>query len=83
MAATDAERISRVSADAVSAAMQVINHTMPEASEARGLLMILANAAISCGRLRVDRADVLALIEGGYDQGARLPQERSLFTRDV
>ena len=82
MSINDAERISRVSADAVSAAMRLINTAMPDASEARGLLMILANAAVSCGRLRVDRADVLALIEGGYDQGALLPRERSLFPRD-
>ena len=75
----DSERFSRVSADAVSAAMTVVREEMPEASEARGLLLILGNAAISCGRLRVERTDVLDLVGGAYDQGARLPQEHSLF----
>ncbi len=76
------ERSSRVAADAVSAAMTVVREEMPGASESRGLLLILANAAVSCGRLRVERTDVLDLVGGAYDQGARLPQEHSLFSVD-
>lgn len=75
----DRVRLSRAAADAVSAAMQAIHEVMPESSEARALLLILGNAAISCGRLRVERADVLALVGRAYDQGARLPQTQSLF----
>ena len=78
----NSERLSRAAARAVSAAMTALHKEMPHASEARGLLLILANAAISCGRLRVGRTDVLDLVGGAYDQGARLPQEHSLFSED-
>jgi len=82
MADESSERLSRVAADAVSAAMSVVHKEMPDSSEARGLLLILANAAVSCGRLRVERTDVLDLVGGAYDQGVRLPQEHSLFAVD-
>jgi len=72
-------RISRVAADAVAVAMRVVHEHMPEASEARGLLMIIANAAISSGRLRVEREDLLALAGGSYEQGRAMPPEVSLF----
>jgi len=79
MADEDSVGLSRTAAEAVSVAMKDLKGAMPEASEARRLLLILANAAGSCGLLRVDRRDVLALVEGAYDQGARQPQEQSLF----
>ncbi len=60
--------------------MHVVKQQMPEASEARGLLLILGNAAISCGRLRVEREDVLRLVSEAYDQGAGMEIETSLFS---
>ena len=77
MSDEDSERFSRVAADAVSAAMTVVHEEMAEVSESRGLLLILANATVLCGRLRVERADVLDVVGGAYDQGAQLPQEHS------
>lgn len=73
-------RLSRAAADAVTAAMRVIHEAMPEASEARALLLILSNASMSCGLLRVERKDVLDLVGGAYDQGAQLPQQQYLFS---
>ena len=78
----NSKRLSGAAAGAVTAAMTVLHEEEPEASEARRLLLILANAATSCGRLRVERTDVLDLVGGAYDQGARLPQESSLFSKD-
>jgi len=72
-------RISRVAAEAVAVAMRVVHEHMPEASEVRGLLLIIGNAAISSGRLRVDREDFLALAGGSYEQGLAMSQETSLF----
>jgi hypothetical protein len=72
--------MSRASADAVAVAMDVLGRTLPEASEAGRLLLIMANAAVSCARLRVEREDVLALVMGAFDQGARMKEESSLFS---
>ena len=82
MSDDDSVRLSRSAAKAGSAAMSALQEEIPDASEARRLLLILANAAVSCGRLRVERTDVLDLVGGAYDQGARLPQEHSLFSED-
>ena len=73
------ERLSRVAADAVAAALRVVHEQIPEASEARGLLLILGNAAISCGRLQFGRNDVLALVTSTYEQGFGMDERGSLF----
>ncbi|MEI6536723.1 MAG: hypothetical protein WCN98_15360, partial [Verrucomicrobiaceae bacterium] len=69
MAFSEAEAISLASAEAVAAAMSLIKELMPEASERRRLLMILANAASSCGMLGVDRKDVFDLVQGAFELG--------------
>lgn len=72
--------LSEASADAVAVAMDVLGRVLPEASEARRLLLIMANAAVCCGRLRVEREDVVALVMGAFDQGARMKEENRLFS---
>jgi len=78
---TEDERFafSRASAAAVDVAVREVRVHLPESSEARALLLIIGNAVISAARLGVDRADVLALVEGALAQGARMPRETSLF----
>jgi hypothetical protein len=66
-------RFSRVAANAVGAAMRVAHAEMPEASEKRRLLLVLANAAASCGILRIEFNDVMNLVVGAYKQGSQLP----------
>ena len=67
------EHFSRVAANAVAAAMRVAHAEMPDASEKRRLLLILANTAASCGILRVEFDDVINLVTGAYRQGSQLP----------
>ena len=64
---------STVAADAVAAALRLARSKMPEASDARLLLMILGNAAACCGRLRIDYPDVLSIVSGLYREGSELP----------
>jgi hypothetical protein len=66
-------RFSRVGASAVAAAMRVALAEMPEASEKRRLLLVLTNAAASCGILRIEVDDVMSLVAGAYKQGSQLP----------
>jgi hypothetical protein len=67
------ERFSRVAANAVATAMRITHAEMPEASEKRRLLLVLTNAAASCGILRIDFDDVMNLVAGAYKQGSQLP----------
>jgi hypothetical protein len=62
-------RVSRVAAIAVAAAMRVAKAEMPEASERRLLLTVLANVASSAGILRIDFDDVLSIVSGAYKAG--------------
>jgi hypothetical protein len=64
---------SKVAADAVAAALRLARSEMPEASDARLLLLILGNAAACCGRLRVEYPDVLSIVSGLYQKGSQLP----------
>jgi hypothetical protein len=73
MASDDRERFSRVAADAVATALIYARAQMPEASDARLMLMILGNAAASCGILRVEYEDVEAVVSGLYQQGTEIP----------
>jgi hypothetical protein len=66
-------RLSRVAANAVAAAMRVAKDEMPEISEKRQLLLVLTNAASSCGILRIEFDDVMTLVAGAYRQGSQLP----------
>ncbi len=75
-------RLSEVAANAVAAAMRVAKAEMPEASEKRRLLSVLANVALSCGILRIEFDDVMTLVAGAYRQGSQLaapPTAISLF----
>ena len=76
---SDAVAISQASAEAVAEAMNVIKRRMPEASEPRRLMMIMANAAASCGMLGIQRDDVLTLVAGAYENGSAKGPVRSLF----
>ena len=64
---------NKVAADAVVAALRLARSEMPEASDARLLLMILGNAAACCGRLRIEYPDVLRIVSGLYKEGSELP----------
>ena len=64
-------RVSRVAAIAVAAAMRVAKAEMPEASERRLLLTVLANVASSAGILRIDFDDVMNIVAGAYRAGAQ------------
>ena len=66
-------RISKAAANAVAAAMRVTRSEMSDASEKRRLLLVLANAAASCGMLRIEYDDVMNLVSGAYKQGSQLP----------
>jgi hypothetical protein len=68
------ERFSRVSADAVAAALRLARSEMPEASDARLLLLIVGHAAACLGRLRVRSQDVMTVAWGFYEQGSELPE---------
>jgi hypothetical protein len=57
---------SRVAADAVAVALRLARLEMPEASDARLLLMILGNVAACCGRHRIEYPDVLRIVSGLY-----------------
>jgi methanogenic corrinoid protein MtbC1 len=73
-------RFSRVAANAMQAAMRVTRDEMPEASEKRRLLLVLANAAASCGILRIDVDAVMKLVAGAYKQGLEVaPPAGALF----
>ena len=76
---SEAEKISRASAEAVGTAMAALKRSMPEASEWRRVLMILGNAAASAGMLGIDREDVLALAGGAYENGSAHGPVQSLF----
>lgn len=67
------DQYSKVAAVAVGAALRLARSEMPEASDARLLLMILGNAAACCGRLRVEYPDVLGIVSGLYKEGSELP----------
>jgi hypothetical protein len=69
----EAAHYRRGAADAVAAALRLARSEMPEASDARLLLMILGNAAACCGRLRVEYPDVLSNVSGLYQKGTQLP----------
>jgi hypothetical protein len=64
-------RFSRVAAIAVAEAMRVTKSEMPDASEKRRLLLVLANTAASCGILRIEFDDVMNLVAGAYKQGSQ------------
>jgi hypothetical protein len=66
-------QFSQVAANAMAAAMRVACAEMPEASEKRRLLLVLANAAASCGILRIEFDDVMKLAAVAYKQGSQLP----------
>jgi hypothetical protein len=66
-------QFSQVAANAVAAAMRVAHAEMPGDSEKRRLLLVLANAAASCGILRVEFDDLMKLVAGAYKQGSQLP----------
>jgi hypothetical protein len=68
------ERFSRVSANAVAAALRLGRSEMPEASDARLLLMIVANAAACLGRLRVNSQDALTVFWDAYEQGTKMTE---------
>jgi hypothetical protein len=53
--------------------MRVAHAELPEASEKRRLLLVLANAAASCGILRIEFDDVVNLVSGAYKQASQLP----------
>jgi hypothetical protein len=66
-------RFSKAAANAVAAAMRVTRSEMSDASEKRRLLLVLANAAASCGMLRIEYDDVMNLVSDAYKQGSQLP----------
>jgi hypothetical protein len=66
-------RFSKAAANAVAAATRVTRSEMPDASEKRRLLLVLANAAASCGMLRIEYDDVMNLVSDAYKQGSQLP----------
>jgi hypothetical protein len=73
-------RVSRVAAIAVAAAMRVAKAEMPEASERRLLLTVLANVASSAGILRIDFDDVMNIFADAYREGEqRDPPTGPLF----
>jgi hypothetical protein len=73
-------RFSRVAAIAVAAAMRVAKAEMPEASERRLLLTVLANVASSAGLLRIDFDDVMNIVAGAYKASVqRVPPTGPLF----
>jgi hypothetical protein len=65
---------SRVAANAVAAALRLARSEMPEASDARLLLLIIGNAAACLGHLRVRSQDVMTIVWGFYEQGSELPE---------
>ena len=67
------ERHSRVAADAVAAALRFARSEMPEACDARLLLLIIGHVAACLGRLRVRSQDVVTIAWGFYEQGSELP----------
>jgi hypothetical protein len=67
-------RFSRIAAKAVQEAMRVTRDELPEASEKRRLLLVVANAAASCGILRIDFDDVTKLVASAYRQGLETAQ---------
>jgi hypothetical protein len=74
MSTDEIERHSRVAANAVAAALRFARSEMPEASDARLLLLIVGNAAACLGRLRVRSQDVMTVAWGFYEQGSELPE---------
>jgi hypothetical protein len=82
MSEPDRVKWSRVAANEVAIAMRAAKAELPDSSERRLLLLVLTNAASSCGMLRIDFEDVKALIAGAYQQGLQqpeLPPGASLF----
>lgn len=61
---------SRVSAEAIAAALEVARRELPDASEKKLTMLLLGNIAGYCGRLGIDLDDVRDLAEGMYRQGA-------------
>ena len=61
-------------ADVVAAALRFARLQMPEASDTRLLLLIVANAAACLGQLRVRSQDVLTVVWGFYEQGCEMPE---------
>jgi len=74
MTAVEIERHNRVAADAVAAALRFARSEMPEACDARLLLLIVGRAAACLGRLRVRSQDVMTITWGFYNQGSELPE---------
>ncbi len=74
MIAGDIERHSRVAADAVATALRFARLEMPEAPDARLLLLIVGNAAARLGQLRVRSQDVLTVAWGFHEQGGEWPE---------
>jgi hypothetical protein len=73
-------RFSRVAAIAVAAAMKVAKAEMPEASERRLLLTVLANVASSAGLLRIDFDVVMNIVAGAYKASVQhVPPTGPLF----
>jgi hypothetical protein len=71
LSAGEIERHSRVAAAAVATALRVARSEMPEASDARLLLLIIGHVAACLGRLRVRSQDVMTIAWG---QGGELPE---------
>ena len=59
--------------DAVAVALRFARSEMPEASDARLLLLIIGHVAACLGRLRVRSQDVVTIAWGFYEQGSELP----------
>jgi hypothetical protein len=74
MNTAEVEKHSRVAADAVATALRFARSQMPEASDARLLLLIVGHAAAYLGRLRVRSQDVMTVTWGFYEQGCELPE---------
>jgi hypothetical protein len=74
MSAEEIERYNRVAADAVATALRFARSQMPEASDARLLLLIVGNASARLGNLRVRSQDVMTVAWGFYEQGSELPE---------
>jgi hypothetical protein len=68
------ERHSRVAADAVATAFRFARSQMPDATDARLLLLIVGNASACLGQLRLRLQDVMTVAWGFYEQGSEISE---------
>ena len=73
MSESEAVQFSKVAAEALRAALEVGRQRMPEASDARLLLLAIRYAAVGCARHGVVYADLECLVSSAFEHGRQLP----------